>query len=241
MDFFDRHKALIITVLIFSILILLMYNIKISNESKKIRETLIELNNILPPPPPEEEPEPEEQQPQEPQRPNPTVQTHQAFNQNREESQKNLESRLDEIFQKNAAQQEAAEEEASKASRGDVNLNSNKREQKKQASQGDNSSAKTSVKEGSLRNSSISFSLRGRTAVFIPNPIYTCDSSGKVVVNITVNANGDVVRTAVNKSASTTSNECLTDQALEYAADARFSRLAGRDSQPGTITYNFQN
>lgn len=241
MDLFDRHKALIITVLIFSILILLMYNIKISNESKKIRETLIELNEILPPPPPEEEPEPEEQQPQEPQRPSPTVQTHQAFNQNREESQRNFESRLDEIFQKNAAQQEAADEEATQPSRGDIAVNPNRSEEKKKASQGNNSSKETSVEEGSLRNSSISFSLRGRTAVFIPNPIYTCDTGGKVVVNISVNANGDVVRTSVNKSASTTSNECLTDQALEYAQDARFSRLAGRDSQPGTITYNFQN
>lgn len=241
MDFFDRHKALIITILIFSILILLMYNITISNESKKIRETLIELNDLRPEPLPEEQPEPEEQEPQEPQPPTPTVQTHQAFNQNREESQKNLESRLDEIFQKNAAQQEAAEEEASQASRGDIVLNPNRREEKKKASQGDNSSAKTSVEEGSLRNSSISFSLRGRTAVFIPNPIYTCDRSGKVVVNINVNANGDVVKTSVNTSASTTSNECLTDQALEYARNARFSRLAGRDSQPGTITYNFQN
>ena len=241
MDFFDRHKALIITILIFSILILSMYNINISNESKKIRETLIELNELMPPPPPEEQPEPEEQQPEEPQRPSPTVQTHQAFNQNQQESQRNLESRLDEIFQKNAAQQEAAEEEASEASRGDIVLKPNRREEPKKASQGDNTTDKTSVEEGSLRNSSISFSLRGRTAVFIPNPIYTCDTSGKVVINITVNSNGDVVRTSVNKAASTTSNECLVEQALEYAEDARFSRLAGRDSQPGTITYNFQN
>ena len=218
-----------------------MYNIKISNESKRIKETLIELNDLRPEPLAEEEPEPEEPDPNEAQPSNPTVQTHQAFNQNREESQKNLESRLDEIFQKNAAQQEAAEEEASQASRGDIVLNPNKREEKKKASQGDNSSEKSAVEEGSLRNSSISFSLRGRTAVFIPNPIYTCDRSGRVVINIIVNANGDVVRTSVNKSASTTSNECLTDQALEYAEDARFSRLAGKDSQPGTITYNFQN
>ena len=241
MDFFDRHKALIITVLIFSILILLMYNIKISNESKKIRETLIELNEIIPPPPPEEEPEPKEEQPEQDQQPKPTVQTHQAFNQNREESQRNLESRLDEIFQKNAAEREAAEEDATQASSGDIALNARKREAKQQASQGDNSTKKTSVEEGSLRNSSISFSLRGRTAVFIPNPIYTCDTPGKVVINISVNSFGDVVRTSVNKSASTTSNECLTDQALQYAKEAKFSRLPGRDTQPGTITYNFQN
>jgi type IV secretory pathway VirB10-like protein len=242
MDFFDRHKALIITTLIFSILILSMYNINISNESKKIRETLIELNELRPPPTPEEEqPEPEESQPAEPQRPAPTVQTHQAFNQNQEESQRNLESRLDEIFEKNSAQQEASEEESAENSKGEIALSKSRKQERKKASEGDNSSKETSVRQGSMRNSSISFSLRGRSAIDIPNPIYTCDTPGRVVVNITVNATGDVLKTSINKNASTTSNECLTNMAMEYAAGAKFSELPGRNSQPGTITYNFQN
>ncbi|MCX2839724.1 hypothetical protein OQ279_16385 [Salinimicrobium sp. MT39] len=242
MDFFDRHKALIITSLIFSILILSMYNINISNESKKIRETLIELNELRPIPPPEEkQPEPEAPKPEEPQRPSPTVQTHQAFNQDQEESQNNLESRLDEIFQKNAAQQETSEAESAKSAQGEFGLNNNKKEKKKKASEGDNSSKETSVKPGSMRNSSISFSLVGRTAIDIPNPIYTCDTPGRIVVNITVNAAGDVVKTSINKNASSTSNECLTNMAMRYAADAKFTQLAGRNAQPGTITYNFQN
>ncbi len=241
MDFFDRHKALIITVLIFSILILSMYNINISNESKKIRETLIELNDIRPETPPEEEPQPEEQEPPAPQPPKPAFETHQAYNQNQQESQSNLESRLDEIFEKNAAQQEASEEDATQPSLGDVAVSSSRKATKKEASEGNNTTKETSVKQGSSRNSSISFSLIGRTAVDIPNPIYTCDRAGKVVINITVNALGNVLKTSVNKSASTTSNECLTDMAQEYARKARFSRQPGRDSQPGTITYNFQN
>lgn len=241
MDFFDRHKALIITVLIFSILILSMYNINISNESKKIRETLIELNDLRPEPLPEEQPQPEDPEPPTPQPPRPAFETHQAYNQNQQESKSNVESRLEEIFEKNAAQQEASEEEANKTSEGDVAVNSNKEQRKQKASEGDNSTKETSVKKGSMRNSSISFSLTGRTAVDIPNPIYTCDRSGKVVINITVNALGNVLKTSVNKAASTTSNECLTDMAQEYAIKARFSRQPGRDSQPGTITYNFQN
>ena len=241
MDFFDRHKALIITTLIFSILILSMYNINISNESKKIRETLIQLNELRPPPVAEEEQaEPEEPEPAQP-KTGPTVQTHQAFNQNQEESQKNLESRLDEIFQKNSAQQEASEEESAEASKGDIALSNSRKQERKKASEGDDSRKETSVKQGSLRNSSISFSLRGRTPVDIPNPIYTCDTPGKVVVNISVNAAGEVMKTSINKNASSTSNECLENMALEYAAGARFSRLPGRNSQPGTITYNFQN
>ena len=241
MDFFDRHKALIITVLIFSILILSMYNINISNESKKIRETLIELNDLRPEPLPEEQPKPEDPEPPTPKPQRPAFETHQAYNQNRQESQNNVQSRLDEIFEKNAAEQEASEEEANKTSAGDVAVNNSKTAAKKEASQGDNTTKKNSVKEGSMRNSSISFSLIGRTAVDIPNPIYTCDRSGKVVINITVNALGNVLKTSVNRAASTTSNECLTDMAQEYAIKARFSRQAGRDSQPGTITYNFQN
>ncbi|WP_029034021.1 energy transducer TonB family protein [Salinimicrobium terrae] len=241
MDFFDRHKALIITTLIFSILILSMYNINISNESKKIRETLIELNELRPPVAEEEQPEPEEQEPVEPQPPNPSVQTHQAFNQNQEESQRNLESRLDEIFEKNAAEQEASEEESTEPAKGQVVVRNSKTEERRKASEGNNSSKETSIQPGSMRNSSISFSLLGRTAIDIPNPIYTCDTRGRVVVNITVNSSGDVVKTSINKNASSTSNECLENMAMEYAANAKFTRLAGRDSQPGTITYNFQN
>ncbi|MCY2686230.1 energy transducer TonB family protein [Salinimicrobium sp. TH3] len=242
MDFFDRHKALIITTLIFSILILSMYNINISNESKKIRETLIELNELRPlPAPQEEQPQPEEPEPAEPQRPGPTVKTHQAFNQNQEESQRNLESRLDEIFEKNSAQQEASQEESAEDSKGEIALNNSRKQERKKASEGDNTSKETSVKQGTMRSSSISFSLRGRSAIDIPNPIYTCDTPGRVVVNITVNATGDVVKTSINKNASSTSNECLTNMAMEYAANAKFSQLPGRNSQPGTITYNFQN
>lgn len=241
MDFFDRHKALIITVLIFCILILLMYNINISNESKKIRETLIELNELRPLPVPEEEQPQPEPDPPAPQPQRPTFETHQAYNQNEQESSSNVDSRLEEIFEKNAAQQEASEDEAAQTSQGDIAINNNKTQERKKASEGDNSSQETSVKQGTMRNSSISFSLVGRTAVDIPNPIYTCDTPGRVVVNITVNATGDVVKTSLNKNASTTSNECLTDMALDYASNAKFSRLAGRNSQPGTITYNFQN
>lgn len=240
MDFFDQHKALIITILIFSILILSMYNINISNESKKIRETLIELNELRPPVPEEEQPRPEPEPPT-PQPQRPSFETHQAYNQNEQESQRNLESRLDEIFEKNAVRQEASEAESSELSKGEIALNNSRTKERKKASEGDNSSKETSVKQGTMRNSSISFSLVGRTAVDIPNPIYTCDRQGRVVINITVNATGDVVKTSVNKNASSTSNECLTDMALEYAASAQFSRLSGRNSQPGTITYNFQN
>ena len=240
MGFFDRHKALIITALIFSVLLLSMYNIRISNTNAKVRETLIQLNDLRTEEIAEEEKqEPEEAEETPPQRPQPNLQTHQAYNQN-QQSEQEVQSRLEEIFQKNAAEQEASEAENSEATSGDFALQQQKRKEKQRASAGDNSTSEISTGKGSLRNSSIAFSLVGRSAIDIPNPIYTCDRAGKIVVNITVNAAGEVISTSINDASSTTSNECLTTKAQEYAAGARFSRLPGRNSQPGTITYYFQ-
>ena len=240
MGFFDRHKALIITALLFSVLLLGMYNIRISNTNAKVRETLIQLNDLRS----EEVAQEEQQQTKEaeeppPQQQRPNLQTHQAYNQNQENEQE-VQSRLEEIFEKNAAEQEASEAENSESNSGDFKLQQQKRKERREASEGDNSTSETSTAEGTLRNSSIAFSLLGRTAIEIPNPIYTCDRAGKVVVNITVNAAGEVISTSINDASSTTSNECLTTKAQEYAAGARFSRLPGRNSQPGTITYYFQ-
>lgn len=240
MDFFDEHKALIITVLLFSVMLLAMYNINISNNNQKVRETLIELNDLRPEEPKKEEVKEQEKKPLADQK-SPSVKTHQAFNQDQKESESRMKSRLEEIFQKNSAEQKAAEDADSKSSPGDYKITENRRKKIQKASEGDNTTKETSLKKGSLRDSSISFSLQGRSAIDIPNPIYTCDTSGKIVVNITVDQYGQVIETSINKRSSTSSNECLTDMALEYAAGARFSKLPGRLSQPGTITYNFQN
>lgn len=239
MDFFDRHKALIITSLLFSILILAMYNINVSNSNKKVRETLIELNDLRQ----EAQKKEEQQQPKEATKPpkqQPSLQTHQAFNENKSESQENVKSRLDEIFDKNSARQKASEAENSNPSSGEFDFAKTPAKKQQKTSSGNNSSEEISNKQGTYRNSSISFSLVGRSALNIPNPIYTCDTPGRIVVNIEVNDQGAVVGTSINKSSSTSSNECLIDQALEYAAEAKFSAVPGRNSQPGTITYNFQ-
>ena len=119
-------------------------------------------------------------------------------------------------------------------------MRSSARAETQKKSDGDRSSEKISTQTGGTDRSSISFNLVGRSAVDLPNPIYTCDRSGKVVVNITVNENGRVLTTSINKGSSTTSNECLAEQALQYASIAIFSSLAGRQNQPGTITYNFK-
>lgn len=91
----------------------------------------------------------------------------------------------------------------------------------------------------SHRNSTNYYHLINRTAVYFPNPVYTCPKGGKIVVNIAVNQAGVVTSVAVNQAASDTSDGCLIDQALHYASQARFTSHTSLTSQVGTITYIF--
>ncbi|MGA9591146.1 MAG: energy transducer TonB [Salegentibacter sp.] len=237
MDFFDRHKALILTVLCCGILILGLINFRLSQYKKESTEMMVNLDQLKP-----EEKTPEEKKEEEPPKPKAqktkTVETHRAFNENQEERKENFDRQLDEILKKNSAKQEQSSKDETKA--GEVSLPKKSEENKKKSSQGNDQSEELANKEGGIRNSSISFSLRGRRAIDIPNPVYTCDVAGRIVVNITVNAGGMVEETTFNKASSSSTNECLIEQALKYASGARFSPLPGRDEQPGTITYQFE-
>lgn len=235
MDFFDKHKALIITSLLCSILLLALYNFSLSSNNKKARELLVDLENFQMEKPVEEEPQ-EQETPQT--TPSQTL-THQAYNETQEARTDNFDKQLQEIFEKNSSSQLESSDEESSGTSGSFNFQQ-KREEPKKRSDGDRNTTNTSTQSGSMDNSSISFSLVGRSAVVIPNPIYTCDRSGKIVVNITVDDRGKVTSTSINRGSSNSSNDCLTQQALQYASQAIFSRQAGRPSQPGTITYNFK-
>ncbi|MDT0641221.1 TonB family protein [Zunongwangia sp. F363] len=235
-EFFDKHKALIITVLLFAVLFLALYNFNLSSKNRETSEMLVNLEQIKELQKEEQEQEEAQETPQQQRQ----VQTHQAYNENQEGREQNFDRQLNEIFEKNsAARQEASENATESASSGNFNV-SKKQKAPQKRSDGNNSTNSTSAKEGSMENSSISFSLVDRNAVQIPNPVYTCDTPGRIVVNITVNAEGMVTETSINKASSTSSNECLIEQALQYAAGARFSPLAGRNSQPGTISYQFK-
>lgn len=89
------------------------------------------------------------------------------------------------------------------------------------------------------RRTSISFSLVKRNAYNLPPPTYTCIEGGKVVVNIIVDNDGNVIEAEYNKKSSNTSNGCLVDNAIEYALKSRFND-ADKERQKGTITYLFQ-
>ena len=92
--------------------------------------------------------------------------------------------------------------------------------------------------DGANTKSTISFSLKDRKKVHIPIPVYLCEIGGKIVINITVNASGNVTDAYVNTSSST-SNECLVEHALEYAKNSQFSADASKKSQIGSITFYF--
>jgi len=89
------------------------------------------------------------------------------------------------------------------------------------------------------KRTSISYSLVDRNAYDLPPPIYTCIEGGKVVINVSVDADGYVTDTSFNDKSSTTSNGCLVDNALKYAAKAYFNS-SSKKTQKGTITYLFQ-
>lgn len=113
------------------------------------------------------------------------------------------------------------------------------KEKKTLASNSNAKKDKVAVVSGGNRNTTISYQLVDRKDLDLPNPVYVCEGSGKVVISIEVSETGRVVKSSYNKRSSTTSNECLIDSALEYASQALFTTKAGKTRQLGTITFNF--
>jgi len=89
------------------------------------------------------------------------------------------------------------------------------------------------------KKTTISYQLVDRKTMYLPNPVYTCDRGGKIVITIEVNALGKVIKATYNKAASTTTNGCLIESALHYANSSKFTTKAAKNSQLGTITYLF--
>ena len=93
---------------------------------------------------------------------------------------------------------------------------------------------------GGVGSGGSSFDLSGRTLIgSLPKPVYSSDEEGKVVVNIMVDARGNV--TSATKAVGTNiANMELVGAALAAARQARFSIAEGQDVQRGTITYVFR-
>ncbi len=218
MEFIEKHKALIITSMLMGIFILSLYNINMMNKKQEQSEILMEI--------PEEFLMKEEEQPEEELIAEETRQldnarrTHDAFNEDFEDHNE-IEERIKSLTEAELDQNEETPEEE------EVAIEEVKEEKQK-----------LEPEETNNRNSSLTYSLKDRKSIDLPNPVYTCNGSGKVVVKIEVNKNGYVIGTKVDKKKSTTRNECLFDNAMDYARQALFSRST-IEEQEGSITYYF--
>ncbi len=93
---------------------------------------------------------------------------------------------------------------------------------------------------GGLGDEGISFSLEGRTPQSLPKPEYNYQVEGIVVVEVTVDSNGNVTAANPGVKGSTTLNEHLMAAAKKAALAAKFDRKPDAPAfQKGTITYHF--
>ncbi|WP_228530280.1 energy transducer TonB [Tamlana sp. I1] len=235
MNLTNQHRALLITLLISGTVLLLVFNLSLNKQNELASESYYEIE-------PEQELTPEELKTLEAldQMNNAKAETNKAFNEAQEHKhfaqafksiappkdyvpKSNDHGEAEEQQQKNDFKpaEDAAlnQEELSKFSKVNEIL------KKQQA----NNNSKSSIR----------FSLLNREKEYIPIPVYLCEVNGKIVINITVNANGDVTETDVNTAASSSDNECLVERALEYAKQSRFSEDSTQKSQIGTITFMF--
>jgi hypothetical protein len=84
------------------------------------------------------------------------------------------------------------------------------------------------------------YALTGRKALTKPSPVYNCNEEGVVVVQITVDKNGNVVDAKPGARGTTNPATCLASQARIAAMNTKWSAsLDGTEKQVGTIRYNF--
>lgn len=94
---------------------------------------------------------------------------------------------------------------------------------------------------GAAGGNGISFSLSGRSSRSLPKPAYLSQSEGKVVVEVTVDQNGNVIKATAGVKGTTTTDKLLHQAAEKAALKATFD--VNKDAPPqqvGTITYVFE-
>ncbi len=88
--------------------------------------------------------------------------------------------------------------------------------------------------------SGANYRLTGRNAVSLPRPTYNTNLQGKIVIDIWVNQQGQVVRVDGPAQGSTIANSAMVEQAKQAARKARFNAdTKALDEQKGSITYIF--
>lgn len=85
----------------------------------------------------------------------------------------------------------------------------------------------------------MSFSLNGRTAEGLPRPTTSITEEGRIVVNITVNSNGQVIHKEIG-AGTNIGNAAMRKASLEAAEKSKFNAIREANNQSGTITYRYQ-
>lgn len=84
------------------------------------------------------------------------------------------------------------------------------------------------------------YSLGNRKAISKPAPKYTCNETGKVVVEVSVDRNGKTIDAIAGIKGSTNTAKCLLDQARIAAMNTRWDASSDApEKQVGKIVYNF--
>lgn len=236
MNFNYSYRAFLITSLLTGSLVLFLFSVKLSKEQEENTEETYDV--VMAP----EELLPEDLAIAELTPEKVKIETNRAYNE-AEKFISSVENEDEEITEttegKLQEMNEALENSKSDNGNGATVTTKPEKEKKKKLSNSETGKEGEAVVKSGNRNTTISYQLVNRKDIDLPNPVYTCYGSGKVVINVEVNNLGKVVKNSYNKTASTTSNECLIDAALEYSEQARFSTDASKAKQLGTITFNF--
>lgn len=235
MNFNYSYRAFLVTSLLFGILFLTLWSIKISAEIEEVLvHTPVEYIEIDPI---------AEEVPEIAINNNAVIESNRAYNEAekfiRESEQERLNNPLNQVSSTVNTNNTVTTEQStiSNATQNAIE-EAKKRIAENKKNRAEIKKNKSSNANGYSRKTTISYNLKSRKAITLRNPVYTCEGGGKVVIDIEVTANGYVSKTDFNKSASTTTNGCLVESAVSYAEVAKFS-ISNVESQKGSITYNF--
>jgi chemotaxis protein histidine kinase CheA len=235
-----QQLSLLITFFSMSIMVLGLYNIHLGGQQQE-DEYVVEL--VLDEDDLEELIEEEKKLLEELQQLDP-IKSHMAINETAKPSYGNPEplKTLEEILEEKAANEsdeisDFSNEDSEYAAK--VKELAKKREEKKQMLGEREAQKEERTNNLAERRTSVSYSLVDRNSYKLPPPIYTCIEGGKVVINIQVDAVGNVTEANFNQKSSGTSNGCLVENAITYALKAKFD-TSSKASQKGSITYLFQ-
>ena len=86
-----------------------------------------------------------------------------------------------------------------------------------------------------------SYDLGGRSlgSGGLVQPRYTVNDEGTVVIDITVDPSGNVIRAEIGRGTNTP-NATLRNEAMRAARSTRFNAITSMNNQQGTITYRFR-